>query len=123
MECLASGKKEWVDIAVELAQYSDAGASEDIDIYLGKALSNNAEYVLRVALPEGMTDFCDALDNDPPETFTDAQLDKWYIDDLNHRLIGLTRVRSPDLHEKADNCRNQINTEIETLKDDIKKHS
>ena len=123
MECIASGDSHWLDIAAQLAPYADAGSAEDLSLNFGKALSTNAEYVLKLKIPEGLSDFCEFLDNDPPPTMTDAQLDNWYLADLNSRLNGLSRVNNSTLAGAVAKCREQINSEVRRLQADLASHA
>ncbi len=114
MECIATGEKPWLEIDAELKPYSDAGSAEDLDIFAGKALANNAENVLRVGVGA-----CAMVENDAPEGMDQVQADKWYITDLKARLAGLSHVHSPDLTYQVTTCRDEIQDGIKYLKADI----
>jgi hypothetical protein len=119
MDCITTGENDWLKISGELEEYSDAGSSEDLGAYTAKALSNNAENVLRGGKLFKLRFSCEELQNDVPSITTQMELDKWYIDDLNKRLIGLNHIHARDLAADVAMCRNEINDEIKSLKEDI----
>lgn len=123
MQCVATGDQRWLDIAVELAPYSDAATSEDLNIYLGKAIATNAEGVLRLKVPEWLSEACGWLDNDLPPDMNNVQLDRWYLQDINARLAGLKRIHSADLADAAAKCKAEIDEDLTSLNADLARDS
>lgn len=108
-DCVETGQKAWLQIAVEFAPYQDTIVGETLPIFLGRALSNNAENILRIAVPAfDMEKFCDATGFEDPIDFD--------IDDLIARQHGLDAVKAKDLNNMVSSCRDRIQLLIDALR-------
>ena len=112
-DCVRTGEKEWLHIAVEVAPFRDGFVGEDLALALGRALSVNARNVLQVAVPTyGFDEFCGSLTNDYPP-------DEPYLKDLDDREKGLDKVKDLDLLTAVDQCRKVI----KQVRDYVKTHN
>lgn len=112
-DCIQTGEKSWLHIAVEVAPYRDGFVGEDLALALGRALAIDAEVVLLTVVPAYSEDeFCGMLDNDGPPGAEP------YLKELDARERGLEKVKAANLQDSVQSCR----TAIETTRDYVKTH-
>jgi hypothetical protein len=85
--CIVTGQAEWLQLAVVFAPYMDVNTRDGFNTYLGAALANNAEDVLRIT---GQTYdlylYCGAL----PDEKTSLSSD---LNELANQLRGIQKIR------------------------------
>lgn len=108
---VASGRKEWLEIANQLYRQSDAGATEELALAVGEALESNPSNVLRLSLPVFRMAPCEGPDID------DARYDSFDLSDaaIRRREDALLKVVEPELHPVRQKCI----AALEASRDDI----
>jgi len=111
-EEIATGKKEWVEVATLLYPGSDAGSAEMIDIALGEALKNAPELVLGIiGDPDRLEVVCKSINVDE-QKFSSLRKS---IDEVEERIRVLSRVKDPKLEVSAKRCIAHLEQLIQSL--------
>lgn len=111
-EEIATGKKEWVEVATLLYPGSDAGTAEMIDNALGEALKNAPDLVLRmISDPDRLEVICGSINVDEQKFSTLRKS----IDEVEERIRVLSRVKDPKLEASAKRCIAQLEQLIQSL--------
>lgn len=95
---VASGAPEWLSVAQELADATDAGQTHGLSIALHHALSKNTQGVLRLLPHPPFTIEAVCADgNDEEEQAAEAR-------ELRAIFAAVSRVRAPSLRHVRDRC-------------------
>jgi hypothetical protein len=98
---VATGKPVWLDLAKQLRQVSDAGATEQIDLAAGEALEHRPANVLTFVLEDfGIPEVCGAPDVDDPR-FNSYDLSMRAISRRQEKLRAIHDAR---LTQKSNAC-------------------
>lgn len=98
---IASGDEEWLKVAINLRDGSDAGASEMLSLAVGEALEHNPENVFKFALNSfEINVICGGPDVD------DQRYDSYElaIKAINKRINKVSSVKGRNLKEKCNEC-------------------
>ena len=98
---IASGNEEWLKVAINLREGSDAGASEMLSLAVGEALEYNPENVFKFALNSfEINVICDGPDVD------DKRYDSYElsIKAINKRIKKVSSVKDRNLQDKRNEC-------------------
>jgi hypothetical protein len=108
IDCVESGKTTWVDAALAIHQFSDAGASEELDQSLGEALGNNPSDILEKATIPGSTIELDIICSGPD--VDDPRFDSYDLSmaEIARRLKALSRVTNQDLEPQVEACKARL---------------
>lgn len=105
ISCVQSGRSAWVDAGLAIRRFSDAGASEELDLALGEALGSSPDHILaKAALPDSGIELdwlCSGPDVDDP------RFDSYALSmaEIERRLKALSQVKNQDLEPQVDACR------------------
>jgi hypothetical protein len=100
-EEIGAGNAQWIKIAVELYEGSDAGASEMLVSSLGEALASAPEPVFKYAIPKiGLGLICSGPDVDNPK-FNSYNAAVAAIEKRKNRLM---EINDPKLKELKYDC-------------------
>ena len=104
---IETGSGAWLEVARELRPFSDAGASEEIDIAVGRALPKAPERVLHMIGHGFDLEFvCTSPFNEPEPGVAEA---------YEHRtLSALAAVNNPDLKALASECAKRVHLQPAT---------
>lgn len=102
---VASGERDWIDVALALIPASDAGSASELHDALFRALRKNPEYILRsLAIgkaPDGrsfsISDICDGR-MDPLPAYENARKE------LEETRISLGKIQGEELQKKKGIC-------------------
>ena len=113
LQKIASGRQEWLEIAVVLKKHSDAGMSETLIHAVGEALENEPELVLTITAEEyPLKNICSGPDIDDERYSTyDAALTA-----IRKRIDALTAIDNKTLEMKRANCIEQLKTAVTHMK-------
>lgn len=98
---IATGKLEWINVAVNLKKWSDAAASEMLNLSVGEALGHAPEYVLLEATKVfKLDDICNCpdIDDDRFATYDKA------LQAIEQRIMALEKVDSEELVNGREYC-------------------
>jgi hypothetical protein len=102
---IATGRREWLLIAVALHPASDAGSSEQLTLAVGEALEHRPENVLTVAISTYPLDVvCDVPETDDPRFDSLSRA----LATLNRRQAMLRTVTAPAVRMPRDKCIEQL---------------
>jgi hypothetical protein len=102
---VATGRRDWLALAVELRPGSDAGATEELTLAVGEALEHRPENVLSIAIdPYPLNEVCDVPETDDPRFDSLPRA----LETLNKRQVMLRRVTTPSLRTRRDQCTAQL---------------
>jgi len=102
---IATGRREWLLIAVALHPASDAGSSEQLTLAVGEALEHRPENVLTVAISTYPLDVvCDVPETDDPRFDSLSRA----LATLNRRQAMLRTVTAPEVRMPRDKCIEQL---------------
>ena len=106
---IASGKREWLNMAVQLKAGADAGISGMLKFAVGEALENAPELVLQVAADGfSLEDICGSPDVDDVRFSTYEKA----LESITRRIEALEEIRNQEIGKKRQYC-------IEKLKESI----
>jgi hypothetical protein len=113
LQRIASGRREWLEIAVVLKKHADAGMSETLAHAVGEALEHDPELVLTITAEEyPLKNICSGPDIDDMRYSTyDATLTA-----IEKRIDALKAIDIEALEMKRANCIEQLKTAVTHMK-------
>jgi hypothetical protein len=110
---ISSGEREWLQVAVELKDGADAGASEMIKFAVGEALANKPENVIDIAIKKfGLQTVCSEPDID------DARYSSYEkaVLEINRRIDVLKNIHTHKYQHFRNACIDELNKSKSRLK-------
>lgn len=97
---VATGSKEWVDLAVKLLEYSDAGCTENLHSYLGKAMQKQPQNVLPYISKSSKL----AADNICLPFISAEISDAEALSEVQRTKAALLKVKNKALNDQCEVC-------------------
>jgi hypothetical protein len=109
---IASGKDEWLKLAVDLRAGSDAGTSAMLKYAIGEALENAPEIVLKSGVDEcNLADICRGPDIDDSRYSSYEKA----LNAVNRRIEALGRIQNQSIDTKRNFCIQKLKESIPHL--------
>jgi len=110
---IASGEREWIEVAIYLKPGADAGASEMLNFAVGEAIENAPETVLKAAVENyDLKEICCGPDVDDARYSTYSKA----LATTKRRIEALQKVEDEALQQNRDKCIGNLQEAISRLR-------